>query len=71
MIVASVEFKFHEDGRFATFLWGDEDATDPGTESTRAIERLVRVCMRAQGAHRVAIEAAVNAAEKEQKEPAQ
>ena len=44
---------------------------DKGTENALAIERLVRVGMRARGAHRKAIEAAVNTAEQAQKEQAQ
>ena len=71
MITASVTFKCHADGRVVPDLWADQNAPDPGNQNAIAIERLVRVCMRAQGAHRAAIEAAVNAAEEEQnrKEP--
>ena len=71
MITASVTFKCHADGRVVPDLWADPHATDAGNQNALAIERLVRVCMRAQGAHREAIESAVNAAEKEQKEQAQ
>lgn len=68
MITASVTFKCHADGRVVPDLWADPHATDAGNQNALAIERLVRVCMGAQGAHREAIESAVNAAEKEQKE---
>ena len=71
MITASVAFKCHADGRVGPDLWADPHAADAGNQNAIAIERLVRVCMGAQGAHREAIEAAVNAAEKEQKEQAQ
>ena len=71
MITASVTFKCHADGRVVPDLWADPHATDAGNQNALAIERLVRVCMRAQGVHREAIESAVNAAEKEQKEQAQ
>lgn len=70
MITASVTFKCHADGRVFPDLWADPRATDAGNQNAVAIERLVRVAMRAQGAHREAIESAVNAAEKEQKEKA-
>ena len=68
MIAASVAFKCHANGRVVQDLWADPHATDAGNQNAVAIERLVRVCMKAQGAHREAIESAVNAAEKEQKE---
>lgn len=71
MITASVTFKCHADGRVVPDLWADPHATDAGNQNALAIERLVRVCMMAQGEEREAIESAVNAAEKEQKEPAQ
>lgn len=71
MITASVTFKCHADGRVVPDIWADPHATDAGNQNALAIERLVRVAMRAQGAHREAIESAVNAAEKEQKEQAQ
>ena len=68
MITASVTFKCHADGRVVPDLWADPHATDAGNQNAIAIERLVRVCMRAQGAHRAAIESAMNAAEQAQKE---
>ena len=68
MITASVTFRCHKDGRVVRDTWADPNATDAGNQNALAIERLVRVCMKAQGAHREAIESAVNAAEKEQKE---
>ena len=71
MITATVTFKCHADGRVVPDLWADPHATDAGNQNAVAIERLVRVCMRAQGAHRAAIESAVNAAEQAQKEQAQ
>lgn len=71
MIAASVTFKCHADGRVVPDLWADPHATDAGNQNALAIERLVRVAMRAQGAHREAIESAVNAAEQAQKEKAQ
>ena len=71
MITASVTFKCHADGRVVPDLWADPHATDAGNQNALAIERLVRVCMMAQGEERDAIESAVNAAEKEQKEQAQ
>ena len=71
MITASVTFKCHADGRVVPDLWADPHATDAGNQNAIAIERLVRVAMRAQGAHREAIESAVNAAEQAQKEQAQ
>ena len=71
MITATVTFKCHADGRVVPDLWADPHATDAGNQNAVAIERLVRVCMKAKGAHREAIEAAVNAAEQAQKEQAQ
>ena len=71
MITASVTFKCHADVRVVPDLWADPHATDAGNQNALAIERLVRVCMMAQGEEREAIESAVNAAEKEQKEQAQ
>jgi hypothetical protein len=71
VITASVAFKCHADGRVVPDLWADPHATDAGNQNAIAIERLVRVCMRAHGAHREAIESAVNAAEQAQKEQAQ
>jgi len=68
---ASVAFRCGDNGRVVPDLWADPNATDAGNQNAVAIERLVRVCMKAKGAHREAIEAAVNAAEKEQKEQAQ
>lgn len=68
---ASVTFRCGDNGRVVPDLWADQHATDAGNQNAVAIERLVRVCMKAKGAHREAIEAAVNAAEKEQKEQAQ
>lgn len=68
MTSASVTFVCHADGKVTPDLWADPHATDAGNQNALAIERLVRVCMRAQGVHREAIESAVNAAEKEQKE---
>lgn len=68
MITASVTFKCHADGRVVPDLWADPHATDAGNQNAVAIERLVRVAMRAKGKARKAIESAVNAAEKEQKE---
>ena len=70
MITASITFKCHADGRVVPDLWADPHATDAGNRNALAIERLVRVCMKAHGAHREAIESAVNAAEKAQKEQA-
>ena len=71
MITASVTFKCHADGRVVPDLWADTHATDAGNQNAIAIERLVRVAMRAQGVHREAIESAVNAAEQAHKEQAQ
>lgn len=71
MITASVAFKCHADGRVVPDLWADPRAADAGNQNALAIERLVRVCVGAQGAHREAIESAVNAAEQAQKEQAQ
>lgn len=68
---ASVTFRCGDNGRVVPDLWADPHATDAGNQNAVAIERLVRVCMKAKGAHREAIESAVNAAEKEQKEQAQ
>jgi hypothetical protein len=68
---ASVTFRCGDNGRVVPDLWADPRAADAGNQNALAIERLVRVCMKAQGAHREAIESAVNAAEKEQKEKAQ
>ncbi len=68
---ACVTFRCSTNGRVAPDLWADPHATDAGNRNALAIERLVRVCMRAQGAHREAIESAVNAAEQAQKEKAQ
>jgi hypothetical protein len=65
---ASVTFRCGSDGRVVPDLWADPHSPDPGDQNAIAIERLVRVAMRAQGAHREAIEAAVNAAERAQKE---
>lgn len=65
---ASVTFRCGDNGRVVPDLWADPRATDAGNQNALAIERLVRVAMRAQGAHREAIESAVNAAEKEQEE---
>ena len=70
-MTASVTFVCHADGKVTPDLWADPHATDAGNQNAGAIERLVRVAMRAQGAHREAIEAAVNAAEQAQKEQAQ
>lgn len=71
MTSASVTFVCHADGRVVPDLWADQHATDAGNQNAVAIERLVRVCMRANGAYREAIESAVNAAEQAQKEQAQ
>ena len=71
MTSAIATFICHTDGKVTPDIWADPNATDPGSENARAIERLVRVCMKAQGAHREAIESAVNAAEQAQKEQAQ
>ena len=68
---ASVTFRCGDNGRVVPDLWADPHATDAGNRNAVAIERLVRVAMRAQGAHREAIESAVNAAEQAQKEQAQ
>lgn len=68
---ASVAFRCGDNGRVVPDLWADPHATDAGNQNAIAIERLVRVCMRAQGAHRAAIESAMNAAEQAQKEQAQ
>lgn len=68
---ASVTFRCGDNGRVFPDLRADPHATDAGNQNAVAIERLVRVCMTAQGAHREAIESAVNAAEKAQKEQAQ
>jgi hypothetical protein len=68
---ACVTFRCATNGRVAPDLWADPRATDAGNQNAIAIERLVRVCMRAHGAHREAIESAVNAAEQSQKEQAQ
>lgn len=65
---ASVAFRCGDNGRVVPDLWADPHATDAGNQNAIAIERLVRVCMRAQGAHRAAIESAMNAAEQAQKE---
>ena len=65
MTSAIATFVCHTDGKVTPDIWADPTATDPGSENARAIERLVRVCMKAKGVHREAIEAAVNAAEKE------
>lgn len=66
MIGASVTFNCLTDGRVVPDLWADPAAHDAASENARAIERLVRVAMRAQGKEREAIESAVNAAEKAQ-----
>ena len=66
MNAASVTFCCLRDGRVVPDLWADQNAPDPGNQNAIAIARLVRVCMRAQGEYRAAIEAAVNAAEEEQ-----
>ena len=68
---ASVAFRCGDNGRVVPDLRADPHAADAGNQNAIAIERLVRVCMKAQGAHREAIESAVNAAEKEQKEQPQ
>lgn len=68
---ASVSFRCGDNGRVVPDLWADPNATDAGNQNAVAIERLVRVAMRAQGAHREAIESAVNAAEQAQKEKEQ
>jgi hypothetical protein len=68
---ASITFRCGDNGRVVPDLWADPHATDAGNQNAIAIERLVRVCMKAQGAHREAIESAVNAAEQAQKEQAQ
>jgi len=68
---ASVAFRCGDNGRVVPDLRADPHATDAGNQNALAIERLVRVCMKAQGAHREAIESAVNAAEQAQKEQAQ
>jgi hypothetical protein len=68
---ASVTFRCGDNGRVVPDLWADPRAADAGNQNALAIERLVRVCMRAQGVHREAIESAVNAAEQAQREQAQ
>ena len=68
---ASVSFRCGDNGRVVPDLWADPRAADAGNQNAVAIERHVRVCMKAKGAHREAIEAAVNAAEQAQKEQAQ
>ena len=68
---ASVAFRCGDNGRVVPDLWADPRAADAGNQNAVAIERLVRVCMKAKGAHREAIESAVNAAEQAQKEQAQ
>lgn len=71
MTSAIATFICHTDGEVTPDLWADPHATDAGNQNAIAIERLVRVCMKAKGAHREAIESAVNAAEQAQKEQAQ
>jgi hypothetical protein len=68
---ASVTFRCGDNGRVVPDLWADPRAADAGNQNALAIERLVRVCMKAKGAHREAIESAVNEAEQAQKEQAQ
>lgn len=64
MITASVTFRCHAGGRVCPDVWANPEHTDAGTQNALAIERLVRVAMRAQDRDREKIEAAVNAAEK-------
>lgn len=64
MITASVTFNCHADGRVRPDVWANPSHTDPGTRNALAIERIVRVCMKAQGRAREGIAAAVDSAEK-------
>lgn len=68
---AEIRFVCNNEGGVRVDFHRDSDANEIATDTALAIERLVRVCMKAHGAHRAAIEAAVNAAEQEQKEKAQ
>lgn len=63
---AEVRFVCNNDGGVRVDFQRDSDANEIATKNAIAIERLVRVCMAAQGEERAAIEAAVNAAEEEQ-----
>lgn len=68
---AEIRFVCNNEGGILADFSRDSDANEIATNNALAIDRLVRVCMRAQGAHREAIEAAVNAAEQAQKEQPQ
>lgn len=71
MVVVEVTFVCRNDGGVRVNIARYPGTNEVAWENALAIERLVRVCMRAQGAHREAIESAVNAAEQAQKEQAQ
>lgn len=68
MDVAEVAFVCNNHGGVRVNISRYADANEVAWENAAAIERLVRVAMRAQGARREAIESAVNAAEQAQKE---
>lgn len=68
---AEIRFVCNNSGGVREEFSLDSGANEIATNIALAIERLVRVCMNSQGAHREAIESAVNAAEQAQKEQAQ
>lgn len=68
---AEIRFVCNNEGGVRADFSRDSDANKIATDTALAIERLVCVFMGAQGAHREAIESAVNAAEQAQKEQAQ
>lgn len=68
---AEIRFVCNNEGGVRVDFQRDSDANEISTGTAVAIERLVRVCMKARGEHRAAIEAAVNMAEQAQKEQAQ
>jgi hypothetical protein len=67
---AEIRFVCNNEGGVRVDFSRDYDANKIATNNALDIERLVRVCIKAQGEHRAAIESAVNAAEEEQKEQA-